>query len=186
MKSIQEGISDEELFRRSKAGDRLAFEHLYDRYFGKLVWFASGFLKDEEQAKDLVQDVFIKIVERPELFDLSKRFSTWIYTITGNQCRNRIRDESNRLKILSQDFAGERHREDEDRFDKNVIGRKLAEAIAQLNEKERTIYQLRFEEEMSIREISVIISIPEGSVKSGIFHLLKKISKQLKGYHHAK
>src|SRR4051812_47301468 len=98
-------LPDEQLMQLICKGGRGAFETLYDRYFNKLVWFAQGFTDDVQQAEDLVQDVFIKVIERPEKFDATKKFSTWIYVVTSNLCKQNIRNRKNRLRIIEQNAA---------------------------------------------------------------------------------
>jgi RNA polymerase sigma-70 factor (ECF subfamily) len=133
-----------------------------------------------------VQEVFVKIIEKPELFDAGKKFSTWIYTVTANQCRNLLRNEENRLRILKENsssadlFMPEQRTE----FDRKVLKEKIGQAISALSNREQNIYTLRFEEELTIKEIASLTSMPEGSVKSGLFHLLKKIGKHLKEFEH--
>lgn len=174
--------ADEHLMAEICEGNRLAFELLYDRYFQKLVWFARGFLADVQMAEDAVQEVFIQIMEKPEKFDRSRKFSTWVYTLTGNSCKNRLRNAQNRNRLLEEnryklypesveiDFA-----EDQER-----VQEQIRNAFETLNEKEKNIFVLRFEQERSIKEIAELAQIPEGSVKSGIYYLLKKLGKQLK------
>jgi RNA polymerase sigma-70 factor (ECF subfamily) len=148
------------------------------------VWFATGFTKDAKMAEDVVQDVFIKLIEKPGIFDPARKFSTWIYTVTGNQCRNILRDGENRNRLLKENTKAEpiAGAEFQSNYDRRLLRYELSQAIDKLNEKEKAIYVLRFEEEYSIRQIAEIISIPEGSVKSGIFHLLKKVTEHLKEF----
>ena len=178
--------TDEQLMQSQALGDRKAFELLYDRYFDKLVWFARGFLSDEQKSEDVVQEVFLKIIEKPQQFDSAKKFSTWIYTITGNACKNTLRNEQNQNRILDEKrieiFGTETEAEAE--TDEETLKKMIQEACANLNDKEKQLYLLRFEEELSIKEIANVLQIPDGSVKSGIFYLLKKMSIQLKAYHH--
>jgi len=174
--------SDEALYRMVMAGDRVALELLYERYFRKLVWFAGNIIKDEDEAKDVVQETFIKVITKPDLFDASRKFSTWIYTVVGNACRNHIRDQQNRLRILRENLPDEAQVEKESNHDKKILQQSISSAIGELSPKEQQLYRLRFEEEMAISEIAAVVCIPEGSVKSGLFYLVKKISKQLKAF----
>jgi RNA polymerase sigma-70 factor (ECF subfamily) len=178
--------TDEQLMLSICKGDRVAFEMLYDRYFNKLVWFAQRFIDDLQQAEDAVQEVFVKIIEKPERFDGDKKFSSWIYTVTGNTCRNILRDTGNRSRILQEHIApGIEHNTDQQhQLDYELLRKKIRSAYKELNEKEKNIFVLRFEQELSIREIAEIMSIPEGSVKSGIYYLLKKFTTHLKAFHH--
>lgn len=163
-------------------GNRYAFERLYEQYFNRLVWFARGFVKEEEQVRDLVQDVFLRLIEKPEMFDTDQKFSTWIYVVTANRCRQHLRDNSNRLRIMREEFGEEPEAYVHNVFasDKAIVRDKVHEVYASLSVKEKGIYNLRFVDEKTIREISEILQIPEGSVKSGIYYLLKKFAYHLK------
>lgn len=167
-------------------GDRTAFEILYDRYFNKLVWFAQRFIDDLQQAEDAVQEVFVKIIERPERFDGERKFSSWVYTVTGNSCRNILRDTGNRSRILEEQVAHQTQQNtvQQHNLDYALLRETIRAAYKTLSEKERNIFVLRFEQELSLKEIAEIINIPEGSVKSGIYYLLKKFSNHLKPFHH--
>lgn len=173
------------MVRVSKA-EKKAFETLYDRYFDKLVWFARGFVSDVQHSEDLVQDVFIKLIEKPEQFDATKKFSTWVYVVTANRCRQSLRDEKNRLRILEENILP--YKETASQLNPNSDLRLLKERIqgvySECSEKEKNVYTLRFEQELSIKEIAQILEIPEGSVKSCIFYLLKKFAHHLKDFSH--
>lgn len=155
-------------------GNKLAFELLYERYFDKMVWYAFGFLKDIPKAEDIVQEVFIKIIQSPEKFDVNKKFSTWIYTVTANRCRNQLRDERKQQVPISEALSSDWAVAPQSQFDANYLRQILDEKFENLSEKEQQIFTLRFSQQLSIREIAAIMNIPEGSVKSGIFYLLKK------------
>lgn len=171
--------SDEQLMREVLKGNRQSFELLYDRYFDKLVWFARQFLGDAHLAEDMVQEVFMKIIEQPQAFDAEQRFSTWIYTLTANRCKNLLRNEQNRLTLLEQQqFADTTHMHH--RIDEGFYKEAIATVIDGCSDKEKTLFVLRFEHDMPIKEISRVTEMPEGSVKSGIYYLLKKLTKKIK------
>lgn len=179
-----ENQADEQLMQLVCKGKQKAFETLYERYCSRLTYFAQTRLGDYDVAADLVQDVFIKLIERPEMFDSTKRFSTWIYTVTGNACKNVVRNESNRARLLRENppetetvtTPGNSVK------DKQLLQKVINDYINTASEKEQIVYTLRFVEEMSIKEIAAVADIPEGSVKSCIYYLLKKFRQQLKGF----
>ena len=175
-------FSDEELMRMLAKGKREALEELYQRYFKKLIWFAKGFLNDDQFAEDLVQDIFIKIIEKPTQFNPDKKFSTWVYTVTANLCRQNIRNVKNRERILEEENHIRESKTDTEFIDVKLLKERVAEVFEQLSEKDKNIYNLRFVEELPIKEIAEILQIPEGSVKSGIYYLLKKFSYHLKDF----
>lgn len=178
--------TDEQLMHGVCRGERRAFELLYDRYFDKLVWFARRFV-EEQRAEDIVQDIFIKIIENPQQFDGGRKFSTWVYTVAGNRCKNALRDEENRNRILAEN--AENNEVDpaiNQAIDYKLLMQRINTLFNELSEKEKSIYVLRFEQEMTIKEIATIIDIPEGSVKSGIYYLLKKVAPRLKEFSYEK
>lgn len=179
-------ISDEMLMQLITKGDKNAFGYLYDRYYEKLVWYAKGFINDCQIAEDIVQEVFIKIIEKPERFEKDKKFSTWVYTVTGNIAKNTIRNQQNQNRILSEKTKADDIYEPlaEAGLDRKKLGEALQNILKTLSDKERSLYILRYDEELSIKEISEILDMPEGSVKSGIFYLLKKFAGNLKAFNH--
>jgi RNA polymerase sigma-70 factor (ECF subfamily) len=188
IKSPRTELSDELLMHQVCMGERRAFELLYDRYFDKLVGFAKVFIADEQQAEDVVQEVFIRIIQKPEQFEREKKFSTWVYSVTGNLCKNILRDEQNRARLMKEqvsprlNFSSEMHHQ----MDYKLLQEKIRTVYVGLSEKEKQLYTLRFEQELSIREIAAIVQIPEGSVKSGIYYLLKKLEEHLKEFAYEK
>ncbi len=165
-------------------GNHKAFETLYERYYAKLLFFATGYMRDREQAVDIIHDVFIKIIERPEKFDINKKFTTWVYTVTANACKNVLRNERNRSKIREQLTDSKDHEWLPDMFgkDKQLLSETIKAVLEELSEKERLVYLLRFEQELSLLDIAAIANIPKGSVKSCIYYMLKKFERRLKDF----
>jgi RNA polymerase sigma-70 factor, ECF subfamily len=176
--------TDEQLMVLIARGRKKAFAELYDRYYGRLVNFAYSHTADIPQAEDIVQDIFIKIMEHPEMFDTTRRFKTWVYTVTINACRNVQRNEANRRRLLQQDILRMDAAAAPEilRSDKRLLALRVSELLEQLSEKEKMVYVLRFAEGLTIPEISKTAGIPEGSVKSCIHYLLKKFAEHLKDF----
>lgn len=175
--------TDEWLMLSAAKGDRRAFEALYERYFQKLTWFARQYVYDVQVAEDLVQEVFIKIIEQPELFDNNRKFSTWAYTITANRCKNMLRDTQNRKDLLSKQ-PNPQQTNMQHQMDYKQLRQKIKTVLEGMSEKEKTLFVLRFEHELPIKEIAEITASPEGTIKSGIHYLLKKMSSHLKAFTH--
>ena len=169
-------------------GNKIAFELLYERYFEKMVWYARRFLQNDQSAEDVVQEVFIRIIQHPEKFDPGKTFSTWIYTITANRCKNKLRDEKLRHRNVKENLISDTEPtvEMNHEADMTFLRQLLTDKFGKLSEKEKDIFVLRFEQQLSIRDIAAILNIPEGSVKSGIYYLLKKYAQILNYYQYEK
>lgn len=169
-------------------GKQKAFEILYDRYFAKLVHFATARIGNIAAAEDLVQEIFIGIIQHPEKFDCQRRFNTWLYTVANNACKNWYRNHQIRsvihtaqgtlLPVASTQSSNSAH-------DQQILKQRIRDSLAHCSEKEQIIYTLRFEEEKQLHEIAEILSIPIGSVKSCLFYLLKKLATPLKEFEYA-
>ena len=86
-----------------RSGNRHAFTALYQRYCKNLLYYFSRLLQyDKIKAEDMLHDLFMKIVERPDLFNTSKNFKAWIYQSATNMCRNEWRNQSTRNEILQK------------------------------------------------------------------------------------
>jgi RNA polymerase sigma-70 factor, ECF subfamily len=172
--------SDEELMTLIKQGHERAFTALYKRYSAQMLrYFFRMLWKDEARAQDCLQDLFMKIVEKPEYFDLSRKFSTWLYSVAHNMCKNEYRKENYRrsVSIDNHDAAIENtiHEQlDHDKF--NIV---LQRTMVSWNEDDRSLFVLRHELEMTFSEIGVILNCPEGTAKSRWFYLRKNLAAQL-------
>lgn len=169
-------------------GNKIAFELLYERYFNKMVWYANSFLNDIPSAEDAVQEVFIKIIQAPEKFDINRTFSTWIYHVTANLCKNKLRQEKLRSQTVRDQLndASTQTVQLNHEADMAYLQQILKDKFESLSEKERQIFTLRFEQQLPVKEIAALLEIPEGSVKSGIYYLLKKYAHILNYYHYEK
>lgn len=182
--NIGQNLSDESLMSLALKGEAWAFELVYERYANKLMKYVYRFTVDTQQAEDWIHETFLKLLEKPEAFDPQRRFSTWIYTVAGNVCRNHIRNEKNRLRLNGQMHTVTQHEIDMSHLDLRQLKAKIKGLFSELNQKEQDVFVLRFELEMSLKDISEILGIPEGSVKSCLYYLLKKIAPQLNEFRH--
>ncbi len=181
--------SDEQLMEGIKIGEMRAFDELYSRYSKRLLHFFFRMLrKDAEKAQDFLQDIFLKIVEKPYLFDCKKRFSTWVFTVANNMCKNEYR----RLQVRQNGsiYVGDFNTTENDivlpkieqqidnqHFKKMVVGE-----LATMSEAKRSVFLLRYQEQFSIKEISEILNCSEGTVKSRLFYTTKALAQKLQAY----
>jgi RNA polymerase sigma-70 factor (ECF subfamily) len=105
-------LTDEELIGRFQAGDEGAFEEIVNRYADRLLNFAYRFVLDREEAEDIVQDTFLKVYQNRHAYKEIAKFSTWIYTITGNLAKTILRKRRNRKLFF---FSRNRTPEDRDK-----------------------------------------------------------------------
>jgi RNA polymerase sigma-70 factor, ECF subfamily len=162
-----------ELVQAFRQGDVQAFNRLVGLYQDKIYNLAFGYVKDQEEAKDLTQDIFVTIYRSlPALKDPAK-FSSWLYQTAINHCRNRYRrlqrrgffdslsiDEEETPLQLSTGESLERNIEQQETTDI------LLSELAKMPETEKEILILRDLQGLSYEEISTTLAIPLGTVKS--------------------
>ncbi len=166
----------------SKGKDE-AFQVIYHRYWDRMYWFFFRMLyNDRELAADFAQNLFMKLIENPNSFDPSRRFSTRVYAVAHNMVKNEYRRRS-RLPSVEATVAEETHvhsqsilerLEDKDRI------KQISVALKYLNPKQRICFVLRYYEQLSILEISEITNVPEGTVKSRLFHAVNLLAQKIR------
>ncbi len=173
-----------------KENNSAAFEEIYHRYSKILLHFLYKMLSgDEEQAQDFLHDIFLRIIEKPYLFDRNKKFKTWIFQIASNLCKNeyRRRDVRNNvknnleLKSLAIDTI-EMKSSPEDVIDKKQFHDLVFSEIDKFKQEHRSTFIMRFQHGLSIKEIAGVLECPQGTVKSRLFYVTKKLLKIFKQY----
>jgi RNA polymerase sigma-70 factor (ECF subfamily) len=179
--------TDEELIARFQNGDVYAFEQIVHRYKNPLINFVYHFLGDRIDAEDVVQETFLRVFRNKHLYRNIAKFSTWIYTIAGNLAKTELR-RRRRRKLLSLSQMGYEDKEYElpDPFastDRIVTTRmnekEIHDAINALPVKFKEVVVLRDIQEFSYEEISKILKIPIGTVKSRVNRGRLRLQKKL-------
>jgi len=167
---------------RSSKGDSQAFTILYDRYAGKMInYFARMLWNDREKATDLTQDLFTKIINKPELYRTGSKFSTWIYSIASNMCKNEYRhhEVKDRHAVGVQAAYMERARPTASNMDHLDFKNSLDDELSKLEHPQRSTFIMRYKQGLSIKDIADVMNCSEGTVKSRLFYTAKKLAKQL-------
>jgi RNA polymerase sigma-70 factor, ECF subfamily len=178
------GLSDEDLMDKACGGDERALEIIYQRYSQPLLrYFYRMLWQDKSKAEDFLHDLFIKIMEKQIQFDSERKFSTWIYSIANNMCKNEYRKQAFRSSI-QHSFNGNAiiAASITQQLDHASFHQTLERLLVDEGEEARTLFVLRHELDMSVAEISQVINCPEGTVKSRLFYLKKKLALALEHY----
>ena len=180
-KNIKE-LTDETLMKNIGGGDRPAFDELYDRYHERLFYYFYRMLGScEETANDFLQDIFLKIIDKPQLFNPAYSFRKWIFSVAHNMCKNEYRKRVTRNTVLQATFS--ENVPDETDFSEENKSRLLETAFSKMNglsEKSREILVLKYRENFSLEEISEILNLPKGTVKSRLFYARNELAKLVK------
>jgi RNA polymerase sigma-70 factor, ECF subfamily len=175
-------MKDEVLVQRLAKGQTGAFDELYGRYRDRLFHYFRRMLgQDEEKARDFLQDLFFKLVERPDRFALDGCFRTWIFSVAHNMCCNEYRRCAvRRDTILPLPPPPEAV---DQRLDRQVFLRALSRELQDLDEIKRSTFLLRFQEGLSLQEIAQAMDCAVGTVKSRLFYVTRHLGQRLKSFH---
>ena len=175
MATIQKNnITDEILIKRFQNGDRQSYNELVFRYKDKILNFLYRFMHDIDLAQDLAQETFLKVYIKKDSYREISKFSTWLYTIASNLAKTELRKIKRRKTYsISEISISEREHNyfiDEDNNDKldDNEAKILHKSIFELEQDFRTIIILREIQELSYENISKILKLPLGTVKSRI------------------
>ena len=168
--------TDEMLISRFQSGDENAYVELVNRYKDKLTNFVFYFLKDEEHSEDIVQETFIRLYEKKHYYKEIAKFSTWIYTIARNLANTELRKKSRtKIMYLSQMSNYKKDydlKSSDPELNKNIedefLMKEIHAAIDKLPENYKSVIILRDIQGLDYEQISNIIGVPLGTVKSRI------------------
>lgn len=159
-------------------------KQVYDDYYRRLCFYASRYLSDLDEAKDVVQEMFVKLWERELDFANAYALSAYLYSGVYNACMNRLVTEGIHRKH-NQEILRERNRECQadfvtDRIESEVL-EAVFRAIDHLPEECRKVFQLSYVEGGKIEEVALVLGISEYTVKSQRARAKKLLKERLKG-----
>ena len=187
------------LIEAAKSGDAQAFESLLLKSQQKLFSLAVGMLHDRDDAKDAVQDTWIKAYKKIQDFQANASFGTWLYRICVNVCIDKQRSQKRRKKVGMDNIAPLSTHEDNlytqvdvspsiagsnpvQNLANQELGDKIQDGLKGLSEEHRSVLLLREVDGMSYDEISEALDIPKGTVMSRLYHARRNLQILLAPY----
>lgn len=180
------------LIRKLRERDEKAFREIVETYGDRVYNVTYRMLGNREEAEDVSQEVFITIFKSIDSFRGDSKFSTWLYRIAVNHCKNRIKYLSRRHdrdqseydeEVMGDEAAGAATPNPAPRPDKQLEGVELEQimqrCIAQLEEEHRVVIVLRDVEDLSYEEICAITNLPTGTVKSRLHRARLALKKMM-------
>ncbi len=171
-----EKMTDLELIERVKLGDKSSFSSLVIRHQRGLLRLGLRFVKDLDQAEDIVQEAFIKAYEKLSTFEGRSSFKSWLYQIALNTARNRLR-ENRRETVDVEDTNLSVPAVGETMLVHTAITDLLNKEVEKLPFRQRTALVLRVYEDLSFQEISEIMACPYDTAKANYRHALIKLKE---------
>ncbi len=189
---LLEDVPDEELVLLHYEGRPDAFRELYHRYEKRLSRFILRRTGNPERADDVLQETWVRVVRHLDWFDTQRKFSTWIFTITANLCKNELRNRARSRMVPfraleSREDADSRPLEFEDNsmtpdrlFQKRETRRLVEEAVEGLSENHQRVFRLRELKGKSYQELAEILGIQLGTVKSRLHRARAEFAERIR------
>lgn len=172
-------MSDKEIWQmiESPQTQRKGFEMLVRQYSQPLYWKIRHIVLSHEDANDVLQNTFIKAWNNLDSFEGRSQLSTWLYRIAVNEALDFLRKQKLRQAVSSDEDASVASRLMADSyFDGDETQAQLLEAVAKLPDVQRTVFNLKYFDEMKYSEMSKVLNTSEGALKASYHQAVKKIS----------
>lgn len=183
--------SDRDLVSRAQRGEVDAFEELVRRYDRKVLSIAYSFTRDTDDAKDIYQEVFVRVYGALPRFECASEFSTWLHRIVMNVCLNHKRRAASTGRMPLEDSVeagpggpsfrptAAQSASPERLAENGEIRRHVEEAMGVLSPQERLVFSLRHFEGLKLREIAAMMDCSDGAVKRYLFSATAKMRRKL-------
>ena len=179
-------FDDVALLGKCKTGDLKSFETLVNVHRNFAIRVAFGILFDEDDAREAAHECFIKIWKNIKDYKPEMKFTTWLYKIIVNICYDKIKMKKRSLSIMfpATDDDSKIKFETSSNIEENLANNEIVGLIkkyaALLPEKQRMVFALRDIEELSVNEVSQILKISPGSVKTNLLFARRTIANKIK------
>jgi len=189
-------VSDEELVARARAKDFGAFEQLLDRYEDKIFRLAYRFVRNETEAKEVLQDTFLSIWRKLDTFKGDSQFGSWLYRVAANTALMRLRAQRRHPEVSTEELpagyldnfgslppTGDNWaRRPDDELQSDELRRQIQSAAYALPEIYRTVFILRDVEGLSTEETAEILDISVPTVKTRLHRARIALRDTITGY----
>ncbi len=175
--------NEQEIIKKIKEGDQVAFRELVEAYRQSAFSLAFRIVCDEEEARDVVQESFIKIWIKIGTYDPSQKFTTWMYRIITNSAIDKVRQLQRRRLVSIEKVQGRIEKKNADSSsnadDNAEIARLIRHLAEGLPEKQQLVFILRDIQGVESDEVEKILDLSAESVKSNLYHARKAIREKL-------
>ena len=167
---------------KNKNTQNVAFENLIQQYKEPLYWHIRRILLDHDDSNDVLQNTFVKVFKGIKNFKGDSKLYTWIYRIATNESINFLKIKSKKYFQCSEEMTNYMlsNLKDDPYFDGDELQLKLQFIISKLPEKQKLVFQMKYEQNMKFKDISEILGTSIGALKASYHIAVGKIKKEIK------
>jgi RNA polymerase sigma factor (sigma-70 family) len=176
-------VDDKTLIERLKSDQtrNLAFHELIKRYEKRVYHHIRKMVIDHDDTDDLVQETFVKVFEHLDHFREESGLYTWIYRIATNEALSFLSKKKRRAWLLLQNYSSQLSQKAEAHvlLDGDAMQAMLQKALLSLPDKQRLVFNMKYYDDMTYKEISAVLGTSVGALKASFHHAVKKIEAHL-------
>jgi RNA polymerase sigma factor (sigma-70 family) len=173
--------TDEELVRMYiSTQQNVYFEQLYGRYCDKVYRKCLSFTKEPMKAEDFTHDIFLRLIVKLGSFKEQSKFSTWLYSITYNYCTDQLRTPQKKAEVYMDEGwerVGDTLSDDDESELAEMAASDVRKAMEKLSPEERSLLMMKYQDDVSIREIAQVYNLTESAVKMRLKRSREKLRK---------
>ncbi len=179
---MKQTISDIEILSQLSGDDSFdnGFRMLVKEFQEPLYWHIRRMVHRHEDADDVLQNTFLKVIKNIRGFNQQSKLYTWLYRIATNETLDFLKKYNSKAKVLVGEDSISVMAKQDPYFDPDEIQLRLVQAIETLPEKQRVVFNLRYYDDMSYKDMSDITDTSVGALKASYHHAVKKIEKYIK------
>ncbi|HDX9631187.1 TPA: sigma-70 family RNA polymerase sigma factor [Bacillus cereus] len=159
-------------------------DEIMNKYGQEVLQLVYSYVNNKEVAEDVTQDIFVKCYKSLHTYKGNSNLKTWLWRIAINQCKDYIKSWYNKKVIVTEDeftYVGSQKESAEQTVIQNTEDRELASAVMNLPIKYREVIYLFYYEELSIKEIAIVIEVKENTIKTRLKKAKELLKKGLEG-----
>jgi RNA polymerase sigma factor (sigma-70 family) len=174
-------FSDDEIlvFLKEESTLEKGFRLLMEKYQERIYWHIRRILENHDDTNDVIQNTFIKAFRGLKIFEERSSLYTWLYKIATNEALTFKKNKKAKATSSVDDEAYKLAEKSTSDFDESVAYDKLSNAINELPDRQKQVFNMRYYDELSYQEMASILELSEGALKASYHHAVKKIESFL-------
>ena len=174
---LKDELSEHLVVLRCQVGEEAAFEALFERYNGRLLYYLRRMIGTTGQAEDVLQTVWLKVIRKIGSLEEPRALRTWLYRIAHNEAVQQLRKGGREVALEDEEEVLEAAAEEED--SRPLDTARVNVALDEISSEHRAVLTLRFMDDLSYTEIANVVGCSVGTIRSRIYYAKRALRKQI-------